>query len=203
MRFILLMLLWLSTLHAVYAQSIEIMPGTKRLFADVQWLKPFDQQYRWTLFSRTRATTDYSGENPNIFSGVYLNYTTTSGIGATILGRIATGSSGTDVGIHFFKAREQLLIYALASVELRNQLAYSWFSILRFTPSINENWKWYSSLELYSYFFKGSHVASVQRLRLGADYQGYQFGLALNLSGTGSKYEQTDTNPGLFLRKQF
>jgi len=182
-------------------QSLEVMPGTERIFMDAQWLKTFDDQHKWSLFSRSRATVDYE-EQTNLFTGGYLNYTTRTGFGGTILGRIATSGAGVDAGIHFFKASKQFLIYALPSVEIADELSYSWFSITRFTPALSVNWRLYSSLELFSNFNADGHVASVQRIRAGLDRQRYQFGLAINLAGVGEAY-QTDMNPGVFLRKQF
>ncbi len=177
------------------------MPGTKRIFIDAQWLETFDENKKWSLFSRSRATTDYD-QNTNLFTGAYLNYTSTSGIGGTVLGRVSGLGSGVDAGVHLFKMKKAIMLYALASIEVSEPNTYSWFSILRYTSQINDKWKLYSSLELFSNFNKVDHVASVQRMRLGLDYKGYQFGLALNLSGLGKDYS-TDSNPGLFIRKQF
>ncbi len=184
------------------AQSLELMPGTERIFVDVQWLKTFDQNGRWSLFSRSRATVDYE-ENTNLFTGAYLNYTTPSGFGGTLVGRVATTGAGGDIGGHFFKAKESFLVYTLASVTINTEFAYSWFSIVRYTPRLNDTWKVYTSLELFSNFNVDGHIASVQRLRAGVDRQGYQFGLALNLAGLGKNYNPTDTNPGVFVRRQF
>ena len=186
----------------VSAQSIEFMPGTEGVFVDVQWLRTFDKANKWSLFSRSRATVDYN-EQTNLFTGAYFNYTTRSGVGGTMLGKIATSWAGGDAGVHFFKAGESFLIYALASIELRSEWAYSWFSIVRYTPALRSTWRLYSSLELFSNFNDEGHVASVQRIRIGLDRRGYQFGLALNLSGLGHDYSTTDANPGIFLRKQF
>ena len=187
----------------VVGQSFEFMPGAERIFIDAQFLNFFDEERKWSLFSRARATAEYNKPETNLFTGAYLNYTTKSGVGGTILGRIATLGSGMDTGIHFFKANAKVVIYALASIELKSELGYSWFSILRFTPSLNDRWKVYSSLELFSNFNSDGHVASVQRIRGGFDRAGYQFGLAINLSGIGRSYNPTDSNPGVFLRKAF
>jgi hypothetical protein len=184
------------------AQSLEVMPGTERIFADAQWLKTFDAERKWSLFSRSRATVDYEN-NTDLFTGAYLNYTTSSGLGGTLVGRIATTGAGADAGIHYFKARRSFMVYALASVALQQDFSCSWFSILRYTPALNKNWRLYSSLELFSNFSRAGHVASVQRIRAGLDRSGYQFGLAVNLLGLGKTYRATDTNPGVFLRKQF
>ncbi|MGE3801270.1 MAG: hypothetical protein AB7H80_09635 [Candidatus Kapaibacterium sp.] len=187
---------------SIQAQSFEFMPGTEQIFIDVQWLNTFDEEKKWSLFSRTRATTDYD-EKTDLFTGAYLNYTTASGIGGTVLGRIGSRGAGGDAGIHFFKAKKSILIYALASLDIDLDFAYSWFSIIRYTPEFNDTWRLYSSLELFSNFNADGHVASVQRIRAGIDRSGYQFGLALNLSEIGNNYDAVGTNPGLFVRKQF
>ena len=186
----------------VHGQSLEVMPGTERIFVDAQWLEFMDKERRWSLFSRSRATSDYR-ENTNLFTGAYINYTSKIGLGGTLVGRISSLGAGGDVGLHFFNASSRGMVYALASVGLSKEASYSWFSIMRFTPSLSEKWGLYSSLELFSNFGEVGHVASVQRMRVGLSRSGVQFGVALNLSGLGPNYENTDSNPGLFLRKQF
>ena len=83
--------------YCSYAQSFEVMPGIERLFIDAQYLKFFDDDNRLSLFSRARATAAYTEQNTNLFTGTYLNYTTKSGLGGTVNGRIASSSSGIDV----------------------------------------------------------------------------------------------------------
>ncbi len=201
-QFFSLLALGYLSISGLKAQSFEFMTGTERIFVDAQWLKTFDDERKWSLFSRTRATVDYE-ENTDLFTGAYLNYTTSSGFGGSVVGRISSFGAGADAGIHFFKASQSFLIFALTSVELQSTFSYSWFSIVRFTPSISDQWRLYTSLELFSNFLETSHVASVQRIRAGVDREGYQFGLAINLSGLGDSYSVRDTNPGIFLRKQF
>ena len=64
------------------SQSFEFMDGSERIFVDVQWLETFDEEQKWSLFSRTRATAE-DRENTNLFTGAYLNYTSSSGFGGT------------------------------------------------------------------------------------------------------------------------
>ena len=188
-------------LSSSFGQSLELMLGTERIFGDVQWFKPLDESYRWSVFSRTRVTVDYE-ENTNLFSGAYLNYTTKSGLGVTILGRISSFTAGADAGIHFYKGGANLTLFALASISLSEELGYSWFSILRYTPALNENWNLYTSLELFSSFTKDGHSFSVQRIRGGLKRDKYQFGLAINISETGSDFT-SEANPGIFIRREF
>jgi hypothetical protein len=177
------------------------MPGTERLFIDAQYLKFLGEQKRMSLFSRARATAQYDEQKTDLFTGAYLNYTTKSGIGGTLIGRIASNSSGVDVGMHYFKATKSFMVYALPSIHINDELLYSWFSIVRFTPELKKEWKLYSNLELFSAFDRNGNLANVQRVRMGVDKNGYQFGLAVNLAE--SRFAETDINPGVFFRKQF
>ena len=195
-------LLLLAAVQFSKAQSLEIAPGNKNVFADLQWLKPFDQRYRWSLFSRTRMTVDYDNR-ANLFSGAYLNLTSKMGFGGSLVGKISqTAGAGADAGVHFFKSKPISMLFALATVGLRQHLEYSWFSILRFTPKINERWKWYTSLELFHLFNKNGHAFSVERVRVGLDFRGYQFGVAANFQQTGMDFKTND-NLGGFIRKSF
>ena len=201
MKKVLLFIFLTATCSTIKAQSFELMTCKERIFIDAQYLNFFDEQNRVSLFSRARATAQYDEQRTDLFSGAYLNYTTKAGFGGTILGRISSTNSGVDVGIHYFKASKNFMIYALPSINLSDELLYSWFSILRFTPTLKNDWKLYSSLELFSAFGQIGHLSSVQRVRLGLDRKGYQFGLAVNLNA--SRFSETDVNPGVFIRKQF
>ena len=184
------------------AQSFEVMPGTKRLFIDAQWLKAFDDGYRWTLFSRSRATADYK-DNTSLFSGAYVNYTFAGGFGLTLLGKIADSGGGGDAGVHYFNKSEEFMVYALASVGGGTQRSYNWFSIMRYTPALADEWKLFAGLELFTAFVDAGHAGRVQRARLGLEHRSFQFGLALNLAEYGTDYTNVDVNPGLFVRREF
>ncbi|MBD0404434.1 hypothetical protein [Flammeovirga sp. EKP202] len=187
--------------YAALGQSFEVMTGHQRIFIDAQYLKFFENKNRFSLFSRARATAEYDENKTDLFTGAYLNYTTKSGFGGTVLGRISTNSAGIDAGIHYFKASQKWVIYALPSININRELLYSWFSIVRFTPDLNEKWKLYTSLELFSAFSAIGHLSSVQRFRIGLDRKGNQFGFAIN--GNESRFTYADINLGVFLRKEF
>ncbi|MFV1883414.1 MAG: hypothetical protein ACMZ7B_02875 [Balneola sp.] len=184
------------------SQSVELMAGTENLFVDVQWLKQFEQEPEISLFSRTRATDDYEN-NVNLFSGVYLSYTSTSSFGGTVVGRMSSSGSGLDTGVHFFKGGPVFLIYALASLSLVNNSGFNWFSITRFTPKINDSLNGFAGLELFSSFNLEEHQFSTQRVRAGLEKNLFQFGFALNLSQSGDSFTSIETNPGIFFRTEF
>ena len=201
MKKLLFILFWTLTAQFALGQSFELMPGTERLFMDIQYLEPFSQGSRFSLFTRARATSTYDGEMTDVFAGAYGNYTTKLGVGGTVVGRISGTGAGVDVGVHFFKANKNWMVFALPAVQVSNDPLYSWFSIMRLTPSLSEKWRAYTSLELFSAFRSEGHLVSVQRIRLGVDRKGYQFGLGLNLRQFSR--DNTDSNPGVFVRKQF
>ena len=98
----------------VIGQSLEIMPGHKRIFADAQWLKFMGSTKQWSLFSRTRATVDYNNQT-NLFTGAYANYTLKNGLGGSIVGKIANSGGGADAGIHIFKVKSNWSLFGLAN----------------------------------------------------------------------------------------
>lgn len=202
--FFILIISFFSISH-LDAQSIEVMPGNNFVFTDIQFFKSFDKQYRMTLFSRTRARLTYNDDENgiNFFSGAYFNYTFKSGLGGSIIGRINNFGSDADTGIHFYKQKKAWTFFVLPSISLTNGGTYSWFSIIRFRPDLNEEWKLYTSLELFTALNKSDHLASTQRIRLGMDYKTFQFGLAMNLTEVGDDWILVNDNYGVFLRKEF
>jgi hypothetical protein len=199
-----LFILYLSLIAVTTkAQSFEVMPGNERLFIDAQFLSFFDQDYKWSLFSRARATANYDDQGTDLFTAGYLNHTFYKGFGVSLIGRVASRGSGVDAGVHYVFNNKSISIFALPSINIGDEMEYSWFSIVRYTPRISENWKIYSSVELFSSFRKAEHVFSVQRWRVGLDWKAFQFGLAANLSFLDQVDIITDENWGIFIRKAF
>ena len=200
-KIILVLYILCSTRDGVRGQSFELMPGTKRFFIDAQFLSFFDTDRRLSLFSRSRATSEYDDNRTDLFTGAYLNYTSDIGIGGTVLGRVSTNSSGLDAGVHYFKSTSTLMIYALASVNINDDVLFSWFSIFRYSPTLHRDVRLFVNIELFSAFGAIGHLSSVQRIRLGLAKGSYQFGGSVNLAE--NRMTATDVNPGIFCRKQF
>jgi hypothetical protein len=184
------------------AQSLEIMSGSEAVFADAQWLHFFDDERKWSLFSRSRAQVDYDNQS-SLFMGAYANYSIKWGLGLSLVGRISSTGSGGDGGIHYFLATERSVLFLLFSSAIDDVLSFSSFGIYRYRHPISEHWKVYLALELFSNIDPDGHNFSVQRSRLGMDHKSWQFGLAYNSSQIGSDFIQLDDNPRLFIRKEF
>lgn len=192
----------LAFISKIKAQSVEIMPSTEYVFTDVQFFKALDKKYTTTLFSRTRAQVNYDNE-VNFFSAGYLNYTTKSGWGISGIGRINNIRSDFDAGLHLYKAKKDFSLFSIFSKSLTTKKIYSWFSIFRYRPEINEKWKIYTSFELFMVFRNTDHLSSIQRIRGGLEYQKYQFGIGANLQELGSDFEFFNNSYGVFLRREF
>ena len=181
------------------AQSIEVMPGNENVFSDVQLLKPLiKNDYRFTVFNRTRTVLDYDN-NANLLTLAYANYTHKTGFGFSALGSIGSTSG---LGINYFKKTDHFSIFALVASELESIPGYSFFTITKWKPAINERWKLYTSVELLSLVNKLGHQISIQRLRLGIEKGQYQFGFAANVSFLGDKWVNNG-NYGPFFRIEF
>lgn len=185
------------------AQSLELMAGDKGLFADIQYLRPlFGETYRFSVFARTRGTLSYENK-ANLLAAAYFNYTSKYGIGASILGNISSSNGGGGgAGINYFKVHKGLTAFVLAAVEVNVPPQYSLFSIIRYQPVLKDNWKLYTSLEVYTLVGHTGHLASVQRIRVGVDWKKLQFGPAVNLTELGNTPTYTG-NYGFFVRREF
>lgn len=183
-------------------QSYELMPSTEYIFADIQFLKPFDKSYRFTLFSRTRIEVDYK-EQVSFFSGAYFSYTQKNGFGSTVLGRVNNAGAGGDWGIHYNRTTDTWSFFGLLAKDLTESKGYSWFSIFRYRPKINDQWRSYNSIELFTAMNGGDHGASLQRIRIGLEKGGYQFGFGFNWLELGNSFLFINDSYGLFIRKSF
>ncbi|MBK7407957.1 MAG: hypothetical protein IPJ40_07685 [Saprospirales bacterium] len=193
----------LFAVNFTHAQSFELMTGTKRLFFDLKIIKIFDAHKNLSLLHRTRANAEYDIQNNDIFAGTYLNYSFKPGFGPTLVGRIATGGSGFDFGVHYFKATPKFFAYILPAVQIKDEFLFTALSFLRYSPGIKNDWRLHSSLELFTAFNDGGHLKSLQRIRLGVGKKGYNFGLALDFVEKGGSLENVDTNPGVFVERRF
>ena len=145
------------------------MPGTERIFIDAQWLKAFDADRHWTLFSRSRATVDYDAK-----------YRTCSPVLISII-RPGAGCgrylARADI---FFRAPGWMEACTSFKANERNCSCMHWspFSSNPNLPtpgspfcrypscSLNDRWKLYTSLELFSNFqYRRGMLASVQRIQ--------------------------------------
>ena len=201
-RFYLSLVVLVVALTQLSGQSVEIMPGTQQVFADVQWLRWFDDEKSLSLFSRTRATVDYSNQS-DIFTGGYLNYTTSAGIGPTMVAIVGRNGAGIEGGAHYFTVSPEHVVFALVSVASADRFTLSWFSIARYLPEVSNTIRLYTSLELYARLQDFTSQVSVIRARAGISFSSYQVGLAINTVTLDPQFSTWSVNPGVFVRREF
>ena len=197
------LLLALLAFQYSHAQNFELLAGTKRLFFDFKYIKIIEAQPKISVLHRTRANAEYDDTPADLFTGTYLNYSVKAGFGPTFVGRISSTGSGFDVGVHYFKVRPKFFVYALPSVQIKNELLFTYLTFLRYSPPLKKDWKLNTSLELFTAFNSERHLKTLQRLRLGLSKNGFTFGLGMDFVETGERLENLDTNPGVFAQKQF
>lgn len=186
------------------AQSIELMPASRGIQLDVQWFKTLDTSYRWSILNRSLAFISYDG-TPDLFSGTYLNYTTKSGFGGTLVGRIGSSSSGGNIGVHFLKGGKNWSVFSFATAGIGTDRAmeYNIFAVFQFRPKLSKTVNLYTSAEAFSVFNNTGHGYSIQRLRLGIDWKTWQIGFASDFSEFGTQLQFFTVNIGGFLRREF
>ncbi len=202
MRIVIIILLIFISKTSI-AQSIEVMPGTENVFVDIQFLEDMsDSNFKYVMYSQTRAIINQQNE-ANLSTVVFFNYKTKLGLGTTIASRITNNNGASGIlGLSYLNINNRFLIYSLLAVERHEETRYGSFSVFKFYPPINDDWRVYTSLEVNSLINKDIHLDSVQRLRAGLDYKGNQFGLGVNLRERGQDYQMIE-NYGLFFRKAF
>ncbi len=109
--------------------------------------------------------------------------------------RLAYGKENEVWNISVFPA----VIYSTKAKELGLGL----YTLLEYTPKINEKLNLYSMLIVESDFSFKEHQSSSQVIRLGLENKKkMQFGVGSNISQAGSNFE-TDVNFGVFIGKKF
>lgn len=168
--------------------------------------KDFSSNTKWNYFAS--ATLSYNYDAKELQAELYnnLNYKLIDNwgisLGATItdddvspLAGIAYTKEFKDFGINFFPA----INYSFDAEEI----GYGFYTLMEYTPKINDKFNFYSMLILESDFSNGKHVASNQILRLGLQTsKKIQFGIGSNITQFGDNFEN-DANFGVFIGKQF
>lgn len=194
-------------LISAYAQSqisIQAYGGNKE--AEVLGIYDKDFKNRWNYFVSGTASYDY--ETRKVSSAVYqsLNYYIGNNWGASAGGYISDEDVMPSLGLAFVKETGTLGINLFPAVTYSldtGKAGLGLYTLLEYTPKLNEKLNFYSMLMVESDFSFQEHQASSQIIRLGLENRKkMQFGIGSNISQTGSTFE-TDINFGLFIGKKF
>lgn len=165
--------------------SVEEMIGDKRQYLQLMVNKVFVEKKGIGFLSISAYAADYkSNLNNNEFQSTALIYHHLFNGISVNSGASFTSFEGLKnfVGLQYvYQSKNVFLIY-MPSYYFLNSSKISNLAVIDFKPSINENWSFYSRLQLhYNHDLKnGSHYRSYVYSRLGLTYKYFSFGLAHN-----------------------
>nr|WP_315026455.1 hypothetical protein [uncultured Chryseobacterium sp.] len=197
-------LIILFPFHGIAQISIQAYGGNKE--TEILGIYNKDFKNKWNYFASGTISYDYNTKKispelyQNINYGVGENWGVSAGVHISdkdIMPSVgmAYGKESENFGISFFPA----FTY---STDMK-AFGLGLYTLLEYTPKINEKLNFYSMLIVESDFSFKEHQSSSQVVRLGIENKKkMQFGIGSNISQTGSSFE-TDVNFGVFIGKKF
>ncbi|KMQ59532.1 hypothetical protein ACM46_20835 [Chryseobacterium angstadtii] len=194
-------------LISTYAQSqvsIQAYGGNKE--SEILGIYDKDFKNRWNYF--VSGTVSYDYETRKVSPAVYqsLNYFIGSNWGASAGVHISDEDVMPSLGLAFVKESGNFGINLFPAVTYSfdtGKMGLGLYTLLEYTPKLNEKLNFYSMLMVESDFSFQEHQESSQVIRLGIENsKKIQFGIGSNISQTGNTFE-TDINFGVFIGKKF
>jgi hypothetical protein len=206
LRIILVYVLFLVTYNS-YTQSIpiEIFAGDNYLQTNIVVSKSIFKDSKFGILNVSGFDSHYDNKNANssvmvtevnynvfkkISLGIGMTYNSVSGLSPTI-----------GAGYNNFGRRHGITI--APGISLSSDTSYRIIANFSYKPKLSNKWSLYlASNNLLTYRFSGDHVRSFQKLRVGLDYNTFQFGFGVNFDQFGA-IKISKNNTGVFVRKQF
>ena len=202
------LLVYLISLPLVsIAQTIplEIFAGDDYLQTNIVVSRPLFKESMFGILNVSSFDAHYENEKANssvmvtevnysIFKkvslGIGMTYNSVSGLSPTI-----------GAGYNNFGQRYGITI--APGISLSTKTSFRIIANLSFRPRLSKKWNMYlSSNNLLTYRFNGNHIRSFQKLRIGLDYNTFQFGFGINFDQFGIN-NISNNNTGAFIRKEF
>ncbi|HRY97889.1 MAG TPA: hypothetical protein P5550_02425 [Bacteroidales bacterium] len=200
---------------AVFSQiPVELFVGQNRTTLDVMFFRFFeDSQERPSkllLFNRNRAGIDRAmSPTSNLpqfgfTEALSYNHPKLNGIAPVFVVQVFNSGAYTKAGIQYAFLREKVTLFSWLVSETERKPALDHYLLLRFTPGITNELKLFSQIESLSTFPTDSDLYSfTQRIRLGVEWRGFQFGAGSDLTERSGHPDPFSSNTGLFLRYDF
>jgi hypothetical protein len=193
--------LFTGSLHA-QPMPVELMAGSRYATIIVVADKKFTQSSKLGFFHINTIQVDYRVKVKNDFMMQDLLYFEPIKH-FRITGGAFYGQPGfiPTVGLQYVKGGKDLFIIIAPRINLQKDLKYDLFSILQYTPKLNDKIKLYSRLQFLNLFSSSTNIKSYQWIRVGMEINEIQFGLAADFNEFGPHPKVTH-NFGLFIRKE-
>ena len=186
-----------------FGQTVfEAASTDENFFVETWWVKPFDPEYKWTLFNLNTAEYNYDLEESILMSYSVVSYDAFKGFGPAVGTRALSDRLVALGGLQYNLYNEKFFVTANFTSEFKGNPDFELFSIIQYRPEFSENIKGFFQGQLSFNFNADAHLLSFQQLRLGTDFGLIQTGVALNQLQSGEDWEY-DFQPGLFLRLEF
>lgn len=207
MKNILLFSILLTNL-TLFSQAVEYYAGHQRTGVDIMWYKFIQNKNHENtpilFFSRNRASIDYNNEFGALGSVNALSYNLKNGLGFVGVGTITNWGLTAKLGVQLYKQKGDFMFFGWAVADLKKEGNIDVFGLFRYTPSLNEEWKIFSQVELFPvYNPKTGNWNLTQRLRVGPKYRKFSFGAMADFNQTGKSEFTYTNNFGGFLRYDF
>lgn len=168
--------------------------------------KDFKSNPKWNYFASGTLSYNYDGKDFGVELYQNLNYKIAKNWGVSVGATISKDDVSPLVGLAYGKNSGAFEINFFPGINYSfdaKEMGYGFYSLLEYTPKINEKFNFYSMLVLESDFSFKQHSISNQTLRIGLETQKkFQFGLGTNITEMGEKFD-TEANFGVFIGKKF
>lgn len=194
----------LLTGFLVNAQPIpvELLMGNKYGTVNVSLNRNFSQNSRFGFFHMNTVQFDYNNKLNNSFLLQDLLYVETFKNLRVAAGvAYSKGGFNTTAGLQYAYSGKRLLFLFAPRINIISDPTYDLMTIIQFKPSINENVKLFTRVQMLNLFNSDGNIKSYQWFRLGLEVKGLQFGIAANFDEYGPD-PSIESSFGLFLRKE-
>lgn len=200
---------------AVFSQiPVEVFTGQHRTTLDVMFFRFFkgsnEKPSKFLLFNRNRAGIhrDMSPTSNlpqfGFTEALSFNHPKLKGVAPVYVVQIFNSGVYSKAGIQYVMLREKFTLFSWLVAETAKHPVIDHYLLFRYTPDIGHSLKLFSQIESLSTFPSDTDQYSFsQRMRLGLDWQGFQFGLGSDLTENSGYSDPFSSNTGLFLRYDF
>ncbi|MCP1301300.1 hypothetical protein NK356_19145 [Chryseobacterium sp. S0630] len=184
--------------------SVQAYGGNKETELLGIYNKDFSR--KWNYFASGTISYDYESKkiNPELYQNI--NYGIVKNLGVSAGVHLSDKDIMPSVGVAYGKENDVFAVNIFPAFTYSTdakEFGLGLYTLLEYTPKINERLNLYSMLIVESDFSFKEYQSSSQIIRLGIENKKkMQFGIGSNISQTGSDFD-TDANFGVFIGKKF
>lgn len=194
----------LLPIYGIAQISLQAYGGNKE--TELLGIYNKDFKNKWNYFASSTIAYDYESKkvNPELYQNLNYEIGRNWGISAGV--HLSKEDIMPSVGLAYGKENDVFGISVFPAFTYSTEakgFGLGLYTLLEYTPKINERLNFYSMLIVESDFSFKEHQSSSQVIRLGIENKKkMQLGIGSNISQMGSDFETT-ANFGVFIGKKF